>query len=584
MQEEYRFKDQLKKMGDVSITDPQHGDMLVFDKSDGVWKNMRSIGHPTLNVGQSASFTDFQNKVNAFLKSISPQYAPLLSSLSTSLSGKSGRLSFGNTKLIDMVSSVSGIGELASVDVDGLFSVSQFRKGIVSSGSDITGVLNSQVEKSSHFPATSFGNANVGTLLLEVNGQVVRTTDLTFNGPVHDSGSGFILSSPQSITFPNGDPFEAAKYRTGTFQIQRADIREGWNFFRVRHHIGDNTYCDTPYFDFVLDTTNQPVSFVNETISGMQMSGTKTLSGIRFYTAGHAKYGVSISGLYRKSYFDDAIKIDTNGVFQTSDVVIPPSNGDLSKVILVEKNLTLENGRIVGRASISTTVSKLWQVSKSQSAFVQNVLFDNVPDSETDQIEDFSSESRRVQSNTNFDDINLVPNWDSAHLISNGPPGYSNGLQVISGTLIYPKMNFAIMGNGPAGNPDYSNLKSERTFYRRFRPISGASHNMVMNFNGNGITFIPMNQPFSASSHMKVEFKAPTQTGWLDACSDYVVGKYGDYDGGRKVKDGVGIALNTPWGITLGAKSTGLSGGMICLRITVPQGFSGNLTRIEVKF
>jgi hypothetical protein len=582
MADEYRFKDQLKKLGDVVITNPQKGDRLEFDGE--VWRNVQPTPHvgklggcvtPGLfNFHADTSIAEFAGQINSFLKLLTPPSPPPLSSSSISLCGVPATLSFGRSKPI------KGYANVSDVDVDQLFDVTNTRLGVVNDVNDVEGVLNDSQDG-------VFGDAQTGSLILEVNGTPIRAADLTLTNATSQEGSGFKLSAIQSIKAPSGDPFDGKVYRTGQWKVTRDKFRPGWNTVRIRHALGNNTYRDTQTFDFVWDPDAMETTFFGEVVSSVSMSGEKYLSGVKYYTSGVIGYGVTIGNLYKNTYTTNAVEF--NGDLTSNDVYrLLPSGGNPNRTVTVVKNLPMRAGRVVGvsfRVGVVTLRPGRTPVT-SPGVTVQGVLYDAVDDGETGSVEDFSSESWRLLADSDFDSVAITPNWVSSRSISDkSGNGYKNGLMVSSGQLLYPRGNFDAFGLGPDDNVNYTgNCSGERTFYRLFEPETESVHNFVMQIDGKGVNFISAQQPFSSSSQMKVEFKAPSQTGWLDAWGDFSVGMYSDGSGGRRLVDGAGRELGTPWGLTLGARATGLSGGKVILKLTVPQNFSGSITRIGFTF
>jgi len=243
---------------------------------------------------------------------------------------------------------------------------------------------------------------------------------------------------------------------------------------------------------------------------------------------------------------------------------------------------------IAGSVSVRTTIPVVIGSSvQSSGASVSNVLMDNVSATSTETNETFTSEQYRLPSNVASDDKTLATDlWDSSVSISStSSAGYSDGLLVGESKLIIPAANYNGILNGPASNVNYStNIGvSNRTYYRMFIG-DAASANFVLRINGSGTTIVAAASLLSSANQMKVEVKAPTQTGWLCAYSDFISGEYGDGAGARAASFGLGRALNANWGLTVGVKNIVNSNYRIYLRITVPYNFSGYLSNISFSF
>ena len=171
---------------------------------------------------------------------------------------------------------------------------------------------------------------------------------------------------------------------------------------------------------------------------------------------------------------------------------------------------------------------------------------------------------------------------------------HQNGLQVITGKLIYPQHDFNIYGvsttNPNYGNSDlaYNSCVGERTYVRYFRQVAPTTANFVMKISGSG-AFIPVSQSFTnASNQIKVEIKAPGAssqvTGWLDCYGDFATDQWADGKGARNATTGSGRAMGVNWGLTIGTKNTADTDGYMILRITVPLDWTGEITQIEFNF
>lgn len=532
-------------------------------------------------------------EINNLLKALAPARPPFLASLSSNNTGNTGRL------MVDVTHPWNEHYPVPSKSVDDLLGPDTNVLGIFQSGSSLSGKLadNVGIGPGSPFAAYSTGSLNkgdTGTLKLYVNDVVIKSVDLATEGAVNDIVTGFVLSPTQSVLFPTtGIPFEGFKYRTGLWKIGAVNQRRGYNSMKVVHEVDGLTSYTTNQLEWFIDGEGENIVYDNEQITELSLTGTKYLSGVKYYTGGSFKYLVTGSNVYDGSvYSHNLVQYTTNyGLQSVSSEYLPPALGDQTKLFDVNKNVLFQTSgiRLIdGSVSIRTTIPTVFGPSiQSSGVSVSHVLLDNVTETSTTTNETFSSETYRLPSNVDFNSLSLATGlWDSSiSLVETSSAGYNDGLQVGEGKLRRGTVNWSSIANGPAGNVDYSTGMGtgDRTFYRMFVGEAGAA-NFVLRLNGSGAVIVHVTDIFSAANQMKVEFKAPTQTGWLCAYDDFIGGQYSDGNGGRAASFGVGRALNTNWGLTIGVKNIVNSNHRVYLKLTVPYNFSGNLSSIAFTF
>ena len=531
-------------------------------------------------------------EINNLLKALAPSRPPFLSSLSSNNSGNTGRL------MVDVTHPYNEHFPVPSKSVDDLFAPATNVLGMFESGSSLSGKLadNVGIGPGSPFAAYSTGSINkgdTGTLKLYVNDVIVKNVDLATEGAVNDIVTGFVLSPTQSVLFPTtGIPFEGFKYRTGLWKIEAVNQRRGYNHMKVVHEFNGSVYT-TNELEWFIDGEGENIVYENEQTVDLSLTGTKYLSGVKYYTGGSFKYLVTGSNVYDGSvYSHNLVQYTTNyGLQSVTSEYLPAANGDVTKLFEVNKNVLFQTSgvRLIdGSVSIRTTIPTVFGPSiQSSGVAVSHILLDNVTATSTTTNETFTSETYRLPSNSNFNSLNLaIDSWDSSiSLVETSSVGYNDGLQVGESKLRRGTVNWRAIANGPVGNVDYSTGMGtgDRTYYRMFIGEAGAA-NFVLRLNGSGAVIVNVVDIFSAANQMKVEFKAPTQTGWLCAYDDFIGGKYDDGDGGRAASFGVGRALNTNWGLTIGVKNIVNSNHRVYLKITVPYNFSGYLSSILFTF
>lgn len=551
-----------------------------------------------------------RNAVYDILASLVPPPAPALDNISCADSGTAGKLSFGSSHSIATYSNVSTEAGGAAVDVNGTFPVSGQRLGIFNASTVINGVLNDDVAAHAYaYPANAFGNGNLGTLSLEVNGSVIHTTDLTtFGGPadsLNGNGSGFTtLSAATSVEFESGDPFDAFKYRTGNWTVAAADQRNGWNYVRILHSEGSVT---TNYYEWVVDAVTTTTTYASTSVSGLSMAGSAYLSGAQYHTSGSATLNATISNHHRNTYSSSASAITfpttTNcsvsslavNAIDASDweaktqvlaqtVTVSPDSGN--RILDADLVITVNTDRTVQSDTTSSSISGGYEL-----LYDSNI---SGASGQTDTAEPFVAEGYRLPSNFNIESTSYATGpghgpvvWDSTISLVSATAGYSDGLLVYNDALRYPTQgpesgHFDTIANGPAGNPDYSSAAGNRVEDRYFYVGSG-KQNFTLNVTCTNATFVSVaTGPSGNNITMEILAPATTKDGggtteWKDAVTAYT----------DDASDGCyaatyGATIPTNWGITLGTKTTATSGSVIVARITGASGWTGYISNMTV--
>lgn len=539
-------------------------------------------------------------EINNLLKGLAPSKPPLLSTANANQSGPQGKL------ILDATYTISGYTPIPEKTIDQTFSsvvaATTTSLGVFAPGTIFTGYLASNVSTGpgspySSYTARAFQKADVGILALHFNGSiVVREVDLSTASVVNDGAdTGFVLSDKSSVVFAaSGVPFSGFQYRTGTWKVAATDQRNGYNNVRITHTINGVVY-ETNEINWFVDDGVVTVGFVNEEITGLIFTGNKCLSGVKYYTGGSYQYRLTGSGVYSAAVYSTSQMTYTysDALQSLAADTIPDSGGDHSKDINITKpiafqtsGIRLVDGSVTARVTIPTVLNGS---STSTGVPVTGILIDSFNASSTATNESFTSEVYRLPSNSNFELTTLNTGlWDSSQQLNQtiaAPTGYEDGLLVGEGRLKTGTRNYNNILNSPASNANYATNMGggDRTYYRVFSTNFGCA-NFILNMQGSGVTFIGSNTGFTTANQMKVEFIAPTQTDWLCAYSDFISGQYSNGDGGRAASYGLGRALNTNWGLTIGTKNIVSSGYRVYLKLTVPYNFTGYLTNIAWTF
>ena len=587
-------------------------------------------------------FIDFENitpigtavdRFNEILKALAPSPAPPLDDINTNDSGFDARLSFGTSNnqssaspAYHSVLGTAGIGSAVDAGVE-YARTGDKRIGIFTALRDINGHLNDDVAYNSqgggqqNFPAKSFGNADQGTIFLEVNGSNIASASLTDpavgtgvagsgtdDARVNSNGSGFLnISAVTNGKFSNGNAFATFKHRTGEYIVKPADQRLGWNYARVRHVIGSST-TDTNYIEWVNDTDSNNITASGNSIT-FAGGGSIHLSGVEYFQNGTVTYKTRVNNAYKYVYRNtDTINFTTSpggigfSLTNRTKADFPFGSGDTQNKILhltASDSITPTthlNGTLSANVSVSHPNSSK-NLSNGGASTVSGILIYNRAANSSNTSEDFVDENFRIQSgsyNTQASVVDAANDWNSSIFITASNGGHSNGLQVYDGNLKSPTQtlnggNFSAFANGPSQNPDYSgqnNASNLRTFYRYFRNGGSVEHDISLDMNGSG-AIVAANQALD-NTKVHVFVKIPEVTGWMDVGSQFVLGATGDGAGLYIDNEFLDFAGNLAAGsntnyLNFGTSSIA-SNAYIVLKVVAKETWTGNLSDITVDF
>lgn len=559
----------------------------------------------------------------AALQALLPPAAPSLSDISvTSGNGQNGSLSFGPSNAISGYSDVDGgLDGSAAFDVNGFFNYDSGGKrlGIYSASADRSGRLNDDVTSPAggNYPNNSFDVTNAageGTLEIYVNSLTTPTHSVDLesfaSGDTNPGGTGFVLNASDFVEFDNGNDFTGLKYRTGTWRVDTADMRNGWNYVWVRHVIG-GANRDTNYWEWVVDADVTATAYSSLSLSGLSMTGNVDLSGVKYHTGGDAIFNATVDKHHMNTFSKilwqfpttTDCSVDTPGGHNSDDIAAPDwedqtqviaanvdINGDGDKRILgTDISVSVRAQRTVQSEGTSSTTSGGWQL----------LLDNNGSNATAATLEDFNGEDYRLHSGSDFQDLTLVPNWVSTNSLVGASADYNDGLQITEGRLVYPGEglidDYSAVTDGPAGNPDYSSASGERYYYRAFTKASGGSALFSMNFDGS-FAVISESDVFTPSSNqVKISIKMPngadggtydattTGTGWLDCNENFATNQWDDGDGCLDASVGSGPGTGA-WGLSVGTKNVINTNGNVWLRITMPANGTASITNLQWSF
>ena len=618
-----------------------------------------TIGAPEDGTYADGLFTTFQadtqighaiDKINEVLYYLAPSPAPNISNIGTD--GKTGTtalLSLGSSTGVGssgytLVGGAAGLG--AAVDVNQSYTVvtssNNVRMGIFTAFETIRGELadgvtqNSYVNGVINHSGSAFGDADQGTLTLEVNGSTIQTIDLTSQDigagdPGEGTGThvdgnshGFIqLSQTGSAVQSNGQPFGLFQYRTGKFQVATGGgvQRQGWNYARVIHTVGSSAR-NTNYIEWFVDNAgvNPNANKVRIDNESLALSGSKYISGIQYATGAEGDYVVRIDNFYDHVYAQNSITFSTTN----TDVIpsqtvpsLPASSGDqFSNQIELTGSFDIAESSInagtmaSGSATFNFSVSHPTKNNMTNTGSIESSRFLLYSASQlaSPRFEDFVYEDYRLVSSSYDSQAALstaISNgWNSTLHLTSSVTGQSDGLAFYAGKLVSPinttddNGNFTIFQTGYAldqgagtNQPNYSSggaSDGQKTFYRYFKNESGAAvRDFKLSYTGSSTSLATHGTNITDnSSNVKVYVKLPGKSGWMDAGSAFVYPNISDYAGATMGTFSSAIgSSDTPvtHNITFGTASLG-NNESIALKFVADAAWTGDMKGMNVVF
>lgn len=533
------------------------------------------------------------SKVISILDELTPTPPADLSSISIDNDGVSGKLAFGTSNPI------TNYNNHPTVNTKEIYNKTSTSIGIFPKTTDFTGTLADDVFSNYAYENNAFKNGNIGILNLILNGVIIHTVNLaTFSSgnSFNANGSGFILSAPTPLKYQNGSNFNTFKYRTGTFKVSHNEFNAAFGYRTLTiQHVIDDIIHSTDTYSFIIDSVTNSLTFTNETINNITLNGERYLSGVKYNTSVSGTYNLTIGNIYNYTYSEKEDAITHTLLNCSMDDIsypIPDYTFTNNDNLVITKNFEITSPlqRFIGKtANIKTTVKRTINPTQiSNGVTIGNFLIDNVAPSNTDNIENFSDESRRLNTIVeqtltdleiyeDIEDSSLL--WDSKWSLTGTVATHNTGLLVYNGALQYPKIDFSTILNGFAGNPNYASTSGNRTFYRYFRFIDTAQ-NFTLKLTATNTLVTETDQPLSGNI-ITIEIMVPTQTGWKDcariASTENDPGCYAPTYGNNK-----GNINGQNWGLTLFSKDTIDSAGIIVMKVTAPSSWTGKISRIEL--
>jgi hypothetical protein len=606
---------------------------LEFRNSGGEsWAEFGTgTGDSTIGAAEDGSytdglFTDFVtttlvgvpiDRFNEVLKILAPSPAPALSRVNFDNSaGSTVKLSFGTANVVSDYTSSNTAAGFTAVDVNGTYenetSGDNFRLGVYKNDTDITGFLNFHVVESTQngyvsYSNDAFGNAETGSLKLELNGNIIHTVDLTgltgtgnpFVGSANSltGDSGFTNVSVTASSFDgNNSEWYIFKHRTAKVKVDVNDMVPGWNYVRAIHTVGATDYA-TNYVEWINDpsgSTND-LSVTNERIEDITLVGSKYVSGVQYNTDATANYKVDINNLYRNIYAASGTPVSftvTNSTTPSPQGVPSINTGageDHTKILGITASLDYNSNSLVnGAITANVTVTHPFKstISTVGSATTGNgFLIDNRTLASTNTSEKFHDETFRKTSGSYDAQGNVTAGtalWSSQnHMTDGGASGHTDGLLMFNQRLYSPvdgdipaAGDFSSIANAESGQPDYSGVTGTRTFYRSIQNTSDVDlYNFVIESNKNGTTY---NNSSLGTGNVHVFVKIPGTTGWMDATQAFTYGNTSDGDGAL-----ISAASDSDTHVVSFGTTPVIDDDYIMLKILADESWSGYISQLD---
>ena len=597
----------------VNIVSQSNGQVVI--SSDGSGSGSDTIGTAEDGSYDDGLFVDFTDttpigtavdRFNEVLKALAPSPAPSVSEMAVAQNGSSAKLSFGQGLSVPAYTNVAATGNLLQADVNGSYLnstvVDDRRLGVINSTTSLSGKINeSVVADSVNYVADSFGSADSGLLILEINGVEAITLDLAQNTALLGNtlnGSELSTSIPYNAHFSDSTELDVFKHRTGLYTIKPTDMVPGHNFARIIQRVGSNETV-TNYLDWVVDNVPDVITATAPSLKNLILTGDKKLSGVSYYTGGTAEHKVYIDNAYKNVYSNSASALTFNGTNCAVSYESPangylpeidPVHEDQDKTLYVESLLNITSnkllgGNIISSVNVSHPVSAK-SLSSGGEVVVSDLLIYSIADTASDLIESLVGESYRLPSgNFSIQSETSIP-WDSSESLL-----LNDGLLVYDEKLLAPigginAGDFSTVTNGPGGNVDYTGITSGvRTYYRKFKNNSGGSKtNFTVTFSGSG-SVVSQGTNIAGNSKFNVSFKLPTNsenqsTGWMDMALPFSTGQ---------TADGAGCLVGTLNG--MGTSTEGTFGTQflsnndyLVMKIEADASWTGNINSIGLSW
>ena len=604
---------------------------IVLTSSSGGGSASGQIGAAEDGDYTDGLYTDFTtstpigtpiDRFNEVLKILAPSPAPVISSIDEDVTnGVTAKLSFGSSFPLGGYTSSANDAGFNPVDRSGSYSAatsgSNIRLGVYDGTQDITGFINHHVAESVAngylaYSNDAFGNANEGTLKLELNGQTIHSIALSglvgSGNPNSGSAnsltdqSGFTNVSVTASSFDgNNAEWYIFKHRTAKYKVDTNQQKVGWNYLRVVHTLAsDNT---TNYVEWINDPSGAvgvaEMSASIERIENVSLVGSKYLSGVEYNTDATANYKVNLLNLYNNVYAASGTPISfttTNSSTPSSQAVADiGASENATKILGVTASLnfnqtTLFNGTMSCNVTVTHPLKET--ISNTGSANATGFLIETRTLASTNLIENFHDETYRKTSgsyNTQNSVTNNSATWNSqTHMTGTNVDGHQDGLLFHNQRLYSPVDgdipnggDFGTMLNVESGQPDYLNDTplATRTFFRVITNSSGVTkRDIKIESTKNSTTY---NNSSLGASNLHFYVKIPGSTGWMDISQNFSYGSV--LDGNGALIDGASNDIdsgNNTHFVTFGTESVS-NNEHVMIKIEGDETWGGYISQLQ---
>lgn len=457
------------------------------------------------------------DRFNEVLKSLAPIPAPDLIDIAELGVLNPANLSFGATRNDVGYNNVTTAAGNVAVDINGAYALSVTRLGVTKTF--VSGRLNSGVTTTTSYQAGAFAvnSANQGRLDMYVNGALKGS--IILSGTTGATGNTrFSIAATSAVTFTNGNPFNTFKYRVGSFTVPVTDMVKGFNYVKVFHVQPSGTH-QTNFLEWVYDPNASVLSVSSTSFSGLTLTGTKYISGVKYNTGGTVSYNTTLANGFRTVYplgnaisFPSRTNLTDGGIISKSGTGITTNvsvsrtfpalntgvfNPEATSMAISSAHVLQNNilGNVGSLGKIETNVSFLHPLKTTfTGAIASSTGFLQYTPVQANNLnsENFTGEVNRLQDRNyatlTYANINSgTYAWDSTQSLVGGNVLYNTGLLVFNGELIYPSAayltstyginagNFGGVTNALAGNPNYSTASGIRPYDRKFKSANPAT-------------------------------------------------------------------------------------------------------------
>jgi hypothetical protein len=391
----------------------------------------------------------------------------------------------------------------------------------------------------------------------------------------HGTGGAIRQSDNGYIQIMSVEKYGYRKIQKGSirFKLFNGIMRHGYNFIYATHSYGD-TINTTKRFKFFVDTKHAPPVFTGtQTLYENNVTSTKYVSGVRYYSIGDSfRTTFNLSNYAYTVYSSEPVEFSMPGLKPTmieyndpgyQNLSDPPHIDDMPSYRGVFTLNEFNKFSIDGVLNIKTHTP--FGPGEEFQFVSKNRLINTYTNGSTPLIEYFRDELFRIPADT-YDTIPVYRHhiWDSSQPLQDGEAIlFDKGLR-------YANMNFD--DYMPAQTVDYSSFSGPQTYFRCFeKSIPRNNGKFIIE----GITKNDL-----LSNKIVIDIKLPTQTGWLSLNKYYSVSEFDGEEGDGCLIDSEG----NDFYYSSGTFSTAYSGYCIIMRITLPDDSAPVIKYMELKW